>query len=479
MLDVMDEALAAGAGHAAWVEPFNEMFALVAGEFAEAPSRRRARAYLLGLLSQAERKNGWTIAELAGDWSPAGMQRLLNFYAWDEGAVRDALRRYVARHLGDAGAVLAVDETGFLKKGRMSAGVARQYTGTAGRVENSQVGVFLAYAAPDGSRALIDRELYLPKAWTGDRDRCKAAGIADEVAFATKPELAWAMIERAVQAGVPFSWLTGDEVYGGNPKLRQRLEERQVPYVMAVACSETVTAPAGSFRADELAALVPAGAWDRLSCADGSKGPRLYDWALIETADPGHWLLARRSLRPGEKGQLELAFFRCWSPRPVTLAELAAVAGARWESRTASRKRKTRPAWTTTRSAGTGPGTGTSPCPCSPTRSSPSPRMPCTRDPRRRPLAAGTGRLKRGPAPCGQIFAPPRTYSPPPLITGRNGELLIPLTAGETRRLFCLYTRAARPGAFHEHWSRWRRRHQATARQCHYARRTGNLNLLL
>ena len=150
------------------------------------------------------------------------------------------------------------------------------------------------------------------------------------MAFATKPELAWAMIERAVQAGVPFSWVTGDEVYGGNPKLRQRLEERQVPYVMAVACSETVTAPAGSFRADELAALVPAGAWQRLSCADGSKGPRLYDWALIGPRTPGHWLLARRSLRPGEKGELELAFFRCWSPRPVTLAELAAVAGARW-----------------------------------------------------------------------------------------------------------------------------------------------------
>jgi SRSO17 transposase len=330
MLGVVDEALTSAAGHAAWIEPFNEMFALVAGVFAEAPSRRRGRAYLLGLLSQAERKNGWTIAEFAGDLSPAGMQRLLNFYAWDEDAARDVLRAYVTRHLRDPGAVLAVDETGFLKKGTMSAGVARQYTGTAGRVENSQVGVFLAYAAGDGARALIDRELYLPKAWTADRDRCRAAGIADEVAFATKPELAWQMIGRAADAGVPFSWVTGDEVYGGNPKLRQRLEERQLPYVMAVACSEMISVPAGSFRADELAALAPAGAWDRLSCADGSKGPRLYDWALIETADAGHWLLARRSLRPGEKGQLELAFFRCWSPRPVTLAELVAVAGARW-----------------------------------------------------------------------------------------------------------------------------------------------------
>src|SRR6202167_1597898 len=240
MLGVVDEAVTSAAGHAAWIEPFNEMFALVAGVFAEAPSRRRARAYLLGLLSQAERKNGWTIAEFAGDLSPAGMQRLLNFYAWDQDAARDVLRAYAARHLGDSGAVLAVDETGFLKKGRMSAGVARMYTGTAGRVENCQVGVFLAYAASDGARALIDRELYLPEAWTDDRDRCRAAGIADEVSFATKPELAWRMIERAAAAAVPFAWVTGDEVYGGNPKLRRRLEERRLPYVMAVACSEPV-----------------------------------------------------------------------------------------------------------------------------------------------------------------------------------------------------------------------------------------------
>ena len=226
--------------------------------------------------------------------------------------------------------MLAVDETGFLKKGRISAGVARQYTRMAGRVENCQVGVFLAYAAPDGSRALIDRELYLPEKWTSDRDWCRAAGIGDEVAFATKPELAGKMIGRAVTAGVPFSWVAGDEVYGGNPGLRSWLEEEGIAYVMAVACSEMITAPAGRFRADELAALVSPSGWQRLSCADGSKGPRLYDWALIGTASPAHQLLARRSLARGEKGELELAFFRCWSPRPVTVAELAAVASARW-----------------------------------------------------------------------------------------------------------------------------------------------------
>lgn len=331
MLTVVDDArVRAGDGHAAWSESFNEMFARVAGVFGNAAVRRHGRGYLLGLLSHAERKNSWYLAEFAGDASPDGMQRLLNFSPWDQDACRDAVRSYVTRNLGDPAAVLAVDETGFLKKGRMSAGVARQYTGTAGRVENCQVGVFLAYVTPDGSRALTDRELYLPEKWTGDRGRCRAAGIGDDVGFATKPQLARQMIERAVTAGVPFSWVAGDEVYGGNPKLRKWLEEQEIPHVMAVACSERIAVPAGPRRADELAALVPKGAWQRLSCADGSKGPRLYDWALIGTDSPRRHLLARRSLAPGEKGQLELACFRCYSPRPVTLPELVAVAGARW-----------------------------------------------------------------------------------------------------------------------------------------------------
>ena len=327
---VEDERVAAGAGHAAWSESFNEMFAQVAGVFGNAAVRRHGRACLLGLLSRGERKNSWTLAEFAGDVSPDGMQRLLNFSPWDEDACRDGVRRYVARNLGDPGAVLAVDETGFLKKGTMSAGVARMYTGTAGRVENCQVGVFLAYAAPDGGRALIDRELYLPRKWADDRVRCRAAGIGDDVAFATKPQLAKVMIERAVQAGVPFSWVAGDEVCGGNPGLRGWLETEQISYVLAVACDETIITGAGTRRAGELAALVPAGAWQRISCADGSKGPRLYDWALIDTTSPDHRLLVRRSLHPGEKGQLELAFFLCYTPRGAALAELVAVAGARW-----------------------------------------------------------------------------------------------------------------------------------------------------
>jgi SRSO17 transposase len=225
MLAVMEDArVQASDAHAAWSESFNELFAQVAGVFSNASVRRRGRAYVLGLLSHTERKNSWWLAEFAGDVSPDGMQRLLNFSPWDEGACRDAVARYVMKSMGDPAAVLAVDETGFLKKGRMSAGVARQYTGTAGRVENCQVGVFLAYCTPDGARALIDRELYIPKKWAEDRERCRAAGIAEGVRFATKPKLAEAMVSRAVKAGVPFKWVTGDEAYGGNPGLREFLE---------------------------------------------------------------------------------------------------------------------------------------------------------------------------------------------------------------------------------------------------------------
>jgi SRSO17 transposase len=331
MLAVMEDTRSREAdAHAAWSERFNELFAQVAGNFPNAKARRHGRAYLLGLLSQQERKTSWQLAEFAGDASPDGLQRLLNSAPWDEDACRDALCRYVIRELGDPAAVLAPDETGFLKKGRMSAGAARQYTGTAGRVENCQVGVFLAYCAPGGARALIDRELYLPAKWTDDRERCRAAGIGDGVPFATKPRLAKQMFARAVKAGVPFRWAAGDEVYGASPELREWLEEQKKGYVLAVACNAMIETKAGPKRADELAAVVPQGAWQRISCADGSKGPRLYDWALIGTDREDRHLMVRRSLQPGEKGELELAYYRCYSPEPATLAEFAAVAGARW-----------------------------------------------------------------------------------------------------------------------------------------------------
>jgi SRSO17 transposase len=319
---VLDDRLAR------WQAGFDEVFGLVAGEFAQVESRRRARLYLLGLLSGAERKNSWTIAEQAGDLSPDGMQRLLNHYRWDADAVRDTLRSYVLDRLGDAAGVLVADETGFLKKGTKSAGVQRQYSGTAGRIENCQLGVFLTYVSPHG-RALIDRELYLPQSWTDDRQRCTEAGIGDEVEFATKPQLARRMLERLIathgRQAVP--WFTADEAYGDNPVLRTWLDEQDINYVMAVSCDHRFTTPTGPQRADELAAAAPKRGWQRLSAGKGSKGHRLYDWLLLDPGSSGgHLLLVRRSIsKPSE-----LAYYLCHSTNPVPLAELVRVAGSRW-----------------------------------------------------------------------------------------------------------------------------------------------------
>jgi SRSO17 transposase len=315
---------------AGWRAGFSEVFARVAGRFAQAASRKRGRAYLLGLLSRSERKNGWTIAEFAGDGTPDGMQRLLNFYSWSADDVRDDLRDYVTAAMGDPGGVLICDETGFIKKGTKSAGVQRQYSGTAGRTENCQVGVFLAYASAHG-HALIDRELYLPASWTGDRERCRAAGIPDAVEFATKPRQAMAMISRAIAAKVPFAWFTADEAYGQAKYLHLWLEDRDVPYVLAIRRSDTVTTPGGEQRADALIAACPPRAWQRLSTGAGVHGLREFDWAKIPVATRpcpgrGHWLLARRSV----SDPAELAYYACYGPRRSSLADLAWTAGSRW-----------------------------------------------------------------------------------------------------------------------------------------------------
>ena len=312
---------------ARWQAGFEEVFGLVAGRFAQVQSRRRARCYLLGLLSGVERKNSWTIAEQAGELSPDGMQRLLNFYRWDADAVRDDLRGYVLSNLGDPAGVVVADETGFLKKGTKSAGVQRQYSGTAGRIENCQLGVFLTYVSPAG-RALIDRELYIPKTWTDDRDRCAEAGIGEEVEFATKPELARRMLERllAKHGRQALPWFTADEAYGDNPGVRGWLDEQNLNYVMAISCDARFTTPTGPRRADELAASAPKRGWQRLSAGQGSKGHRLYDWLLIDPGTDQHLLLVRRSItKPSE-----LAYYVCRCSTPVPLAELVRVAGSRW-----------------------------------------------------------------------------------------------------------------------------------------------------
>jgi len=310
----------------AWSEEFSALLQRLGPRFGRVEPRRRAAAYVRGLLAPVERKNGWQLAEVAGDRTPDGVQEFLRRVRWDADAVRDDLRAYVMEHLGDSGGVLVLDETGFLKKGDKSAGVQRQYSGTAGRIENCQVGVFLAYASRYG-RALIDRALYLPESWASDRARRAGAGIPEAVGFATKPKLGLAMLERAHAAGVPFAWVTADSVYGADHALRRWLQERGLGYVLAVTRAQRL----GFARVEARVAEIPAGNWHRLSAGDGAKGPRLYDWAYLaygSDAAPG-WekgLLIRRSIAQPH----ELAFYLTHATDGTALADLVQVAGARW-----------------------------------------------------------------------------------------------------------------------------------------------------
>ncbi len=326
---------------AGWVAALDELVELISGRFSRVEPRRRVGTYLRGLLAGLERKNGWTLAEHAGAVSPDGMQRLLRTAGWDVDGVRDDVRGYALEHLADeASGVFALDDTGFIKKGVRSAGVARQYTGTSGKVDNCQIGVFLAYASNKG-RALVDRELYLPTSWTEDRARCTRAGIPDEVGFQTKPQLGIAMLERADRAGVlAGSWVTADEAYGQNPTFRTWLANHEVPFVLATRNDDVLVSPDGHRRQAKVLATIAgtaAGGWERRSIGPGAHGERDYDWTAV-LLDPaglpegwGHWLLVRRQTRPGEgKKFRDLAFYRCAGPANTPLRELIRVAGARW-----------------------------------------------------------------------------------------------------------------------------------------------------
>lgn len=298
--------------------------------FGRAEPRQRAMAYLRGLLSPAERKNSWQVAEVIGDATPYGLQHLLRRALWEPDAVRNELRAYVTEHLGAVNAVLVIDETGFLKKGRHSAGVARQYSGTAGRIENCQIGVFVAYASPHG-QVLLDRELYLPKAWTDDPARCRQVGIPEDRRFATKPQLAQQMLARAFAAGVPATWVTGDSVYGDDRRLRVWLESCPRAYVLAVSGQEYVWLDWHQRQVKTILATLPDEGWTRLSAGDGAKGPRWYAWRwlpLAEPLEPGwrRWLLVRRRL--GDPS--ELTAYVVFAPPDTPLEEVVRVAGTRW-----------------------------------------------------------------------------------------------------------------------------------------------------
>lgn len=440
MWTYQDRVVAAGhsVDPARWQEMFDGLMCRVAGRFARVEPRRRARAFVLGLLSDLPRKNCWSLAEYAGDDSPAGMQHLLRKAVWDADAVRDDVRTIAMEHLGADEALLVVDETGDLKKGGHTVGVQRQYTGTAGRIENAQVGVFLTYSTTVG-HTLIDRELYLPRAWTKDRARCAGAGVPADIGFATKTELATRMILRALDAGVPAGWVTGDEVYGAAGRLRAALEQRGVGYVLAVACDHHVTTAGGTQRADHLIARLPKGAWQRLSAGRGAKGHRIYEWAWISLSTVNgdaptglRWLLARRHRRSGE-----LAFYRCFSPTPVSLATLVRVAGRRWtieetfqtsKGQTGLDQHQVRTwaswyRWTTLVLLA------------------------------HLFLAIATAAERATPAPMG----------------------LVPLTLNEFRRLFIrLVIEPTRRVADCTRWSWWRRRHQYRAQQAHYQRQSNH-----
>lgn len=318
-----------------WATGLERLHERIAGRFRRAEPRRRALAYLRGLLSPVDRKNGWQVAESAGEPTPDGMQRLLASAEWDADRVRDDLRAYVVEHLGDPEAVLVLDETGFLKKGNKSVGVQRQYSGTAGRIENCQIGVFLGYASRHGF-AFLDREVYLPRAWATDRARRVEAGVPDTVTFQTKGQLARRMLERADAAGIPYTWVTGDETYGSDGALRGWLEEGRRPYVLAVRANEYLwiwddeAAPQHRTVA-AIAADLPEQAWVRLSAGDGAKGPRLYEWALVPRR-PGSpaawqvWLLVRRSLND----PTEVAYYFVYGPSGTPLETIVRVAGRRW-----------------------------------------------------------------------------------------------------------------------------------------------------
>ena len=322
---------------AQWARALTQLHARIAPRFARSEPRRRVLCYLQGLLSGVERKNGWQLAEHAREATPYGMQRLLSRAIWDVDLVRDDLRAYALEQLGKHDAILVIDETSFPKRGSKSAGVQVQYCGTTGHVENCQVGVFLAYVTARG-HTLIDRQLYLPLDWLADQDRCQAASIPASVRFQTKPELAVQMLERIFQAAVPIAWVVADTVYGGNLDLRTWLEAHGYPYVLAVACDEPVgiVTPEGGRRGVEAreveALLLHDQEWQRLSMSEGTKGPRLFDWACVPLLhrweeDGRHWLLLRRSLTdPREK-----AYYFVFAPAGTTLCEMVKAIGARWQ----------------------------------------------------------------------------------------------------------------------------------------------------
>jgi len=335
--------MAAGSVEAAlelWASSLRDAKARMRPLFTQERVAASAGRFLDGLLGPERRKTGWMRAEAAGDPGPWRQQAILGRGRWEAEALRDIVRDYALETLADPDAVLVIDETGFLKQGKASCGVGRQYTGSAGKITNCRIGVFAAYASRHG-HALIDRALYLPKAWTDDLARLAAAHVPPEVGFATKPRLAARMVERAIAAEVPFRWVAGDSVYGVG-EIEMALRRAGKGYVLGVNATQAFTSwigkPLVAGTAEEIAKDLDPAAWRRLSAGEGTKGPRLSDWAYLELADLdadeyragaiGLWtrgLLVRRGLADGE-----CAYFTTWCPAGTTIEALVAAEGRRW-----------------------------------------------------------------------------------------------------------------------------------------------------
>ncbi len=448
MLEAVDRNTVRG-----WRRELNVLSARIASRFSRSDLRRRAQTYLIGLLGSARRKNSWQLAESVSEENPYSIQHLLGRANWSAEELRDDLTRYVAENLGGGRAVLIVDETGFLKKGDKSVGVQRQYSGTAGRTENCQVGVFLCYASENGA-AFLDRALYLPRDWANDEDRRAEASVPEEVSFATKPTLARMMLERALEAGVRAAWVTGDSVYGGDRRLRMFLEANEQSFVLAIKRSEPLWAytdrgPA-QVRADKLAEIAADEDWHRLSAGEGSKGPRLYDWALLplfrlqiteEERRFEHLLLVRRNINDPE----DLAYFVVFAARETPLDEMVEAAGARWWIEACFKTAKGE--------VGLGHYE---------VRSWHGWHRHITLALLAHALLAAT------------VYQA-REESAPSEDSQRVAALaeLIPLTVPEVRRLlWSLLLRGKPPPERALGWSRWRRRHQARAKRCHYQSRS-------
>jgi SRSO17 transposase len=436
-----------------WQAEFDRLHERLRPHAVRERTHARMKLHLEGVLGKAERCNAWHLAEAAGDESPFAMQHLLGRASWDVTGVREETRRYVQEGLGSEIRARIVDESGFLKKGEKSAGVARQYSGTAGRVENCQIGVFLAYATTSGC-AYVDAELYLPESWTTDRARCRAAGIPKDTLFQTKPQLAQRMLERAHAADGPVQWVLADEVYGRSQELRGWLEEQRQSYVLAVACNLKVRlagqASKEARRADEVVAGLPAEAWQCLSAGEGSKGPRLYDWAWLEVessdlpegGSASCWRGAASKMRKRSPTTSALLPRRSPCRRRSRRRDCAGT------SRAASSRPSRRWVWTSTRSGGGKAGGASSRWGCWPT--------PFWRCSGRGPMAKGGSSIEVPGEPAAVL----------------EGEL-VPLSVAEVRRLFRNVLLLRSPASV-DHmlgWSRWRRRHQARARHFHYQRR--------